>query len=112
MTGPRTNLAAILDRSIEANPSMAPSIANSLRDEMLRLRKEELLLLKRDVDLLPSSAAIQFAYGLALISDGQRELAAVHLSKAAELEPDRADVRRLLRWHLKGSANGTRHSMG
>ncbi len=92
MAGPRTNLAALLDRNLNANPNMPGEISKSLRDEIHRLRQEELPLLKRDVELLPSSAAIQFTYGLALTADGQRELAAVHLSKAAELEPDSAQL--------------------
>ena len=91
VTGPRTNLAALLERNLnsQTNPNSANAVA--LRQEIEKLRKEELPLLKRDVDLLPSLAAIQFQYGLALYADGQKEEASQRLVRAAELEPDRPD---------------------
>lgn len=91
VTGPRTNLAALLERNLssQSNPDSKPAIA--LKEEIDRLRKEELPLLKRDVGLLPTAAGIQYRYGLALYVDGQKELAATHLVRAAELEKNRAE---------------------
>jgi tetratricopeptide (TPR) repeat protein len=91
VTGPRTNLAALLDRnlSLQPNPESKPAIA--LKEEISRLRQEELPLLKRDVDLLPTAAGIQYRYGFALYLNGQKDLAAIHLLRAAELEETRSD---------------------
>ncbi len=96
VTGPRTNLASLLERNLSSqiNSKSASSKSASviaLQTEIDRLRKAELPLLERDVKLLPTAAAIQFRYGLALYSDGQKESAFVHLVKAAELEPTRPD---------------------
>ena len=91
VTGPRTNLAALLERNLSLQPNPESKAAIALKQEILRLRKDELPLLKRDVDLLPTSAGIQYRYGLALHTDGQKELAAAHLVRAAELEATRAD---------------------
>jgi Flp pilus assembly protein TadD len=91
VTGPRTNLAALLERNLSSQPNPESKPAIALREKINRLRKEELPLLKRDVDLLPTAAGIQYRYGLALHVDGQKELAAKHLVRAAELEETRAD---------------------
>ncbi len=72
------------------SPSSAEA-SQALRDEILRLRKEELPLLDGDVTLLPVAPQIQYRYGLALYVDGQKKLAAEHLVKAAELGPLQAD---------------------
>ena len=53
VTGPRSNLAALMDRL------KRPAEAN-------RLRAEELKLLARDSELAPNSASVQYRYGLAL----------------------------------------------
>ena len=91
VTGPRTNLAALLERNLGAQPNADSKTAVALKQEIDRLRKEELPLLKRDVELLPSASGIQYRYGLALYVDGQKDLAATHLVRAAELENTRAD---------------------
>ncbi len=91
VTGPRTNLASLLERNLSSQTNTSSASAMALQSEIERLRKEELPLLQRDVELLPTAAAIQFRYGLALYSDGQKELAVTHLVKAAELEPTRPD---------------------
>ncbi len=91
VTGPRTNLAALLERNLSSQPNPESKPAVALREEINRLRKEELPLLKRDVGLLPTAAGIQYRYGLALYVDGQKELAATHLVQAAELEKTRTE---------------------
>ncbi len=91
VTGPRTNLAALLERNLSSQPNPESKPAAALKVEINRLRKEELPLLKRDVGLLPTAAGIQYRYGLALYVDGQKELAATHLVRAAELENTRTE---------------------
>lgn len=91
ITGPRTNLAALLERNLSSQANPESKFAVAIKEEIDRLRKEELPLLKRDVELLPSSAGIQYRCGLALYVDGQKDLAATHLVRAAELESTRAD---------------------
>lgn len=91
VTGPRTNLAALLERNLNSQPNPESKTALALKLEILRLRQEELPLLKRDIDLLPTAAGIRYRYGLALYTDGQKELAATHLVRAAELEATRSD---------------------
>jgi tetratricopeptide (TPR) repeat protein len=87
VAGPRTNLAALLERNLSLQSPSSVEASNALVAEISRLRKEELPLLERDVKLLPTAAQIQYRYGLALYVDGQRKLAAEHLVKAAELGP-------------------------
>ncbi len=89
-TGPRSNLAALLSRTLEIQSNLPPSTVEAISAQVDRLRKEELPLLARDVGLLPSAPAIRHRYGLALYLDGQKELAAEHLLKAATLEPTNA----------------------
>ncbi|MDX1925040.1 MAG: multiheme c-type cytochrome [Pirellulaceae bacterium] len=91
VTGPRTNLAALLERNLSAQRNADSKATAAIKQEIERLRKEELPFLKRDVELLPSAAGIQYRYGLALYVDGQKELAATHLVRAAELEKTRAE---------------------
>ncbi len=86
VTGPRTNLAALLERN-NSRTTVAPGEPNPLRTEINRLRHEELVLLRRDAELLPDAASIQYRYGLALYIDGQFQAAGEHLVRAAELAP-------------------------
>lgn len=90
VTGPRTNLAALLERNLTSHATVAGSAEDAdspIVQEISQLRKAELQLLARDVKLLPQAAAIQYRYGLGLYVDGQKELALEHLLKAAEIEP-------------------------
>ncbi|GIX00523.1 MAG: cytochrome c [Pirellulaceae bacterium] len=89
VTGPRTNLAALLERTLQ-HPSAETETAAAIHQRVHQLRKEELALLQRDVELLPDAAAIRYRYGLALYLDGQAEAAAEHLVAAATLEPTAA----------------------
>ncbi|MFN3192955.1 MAG: cytochrome c3 family protein [Aureliella sp.] len=86
VTGPRTNLAALLERSLAQNGNTPAR--ESISKQIDKLRKTELPLLERDASLLPNEANIQYRLGLALYVDEQTEKAATHLERAAELEPD------------------------
>ncbi len=92
VTGPRTNLAGLLETSL-AQQSASASVQQSLADEIKRLRFEEMRLLERDVNLLPSSAALQYRFGLALYLNRESmpdalAKSAKHLVEAAMLEPN------------------------
>ena len=90
VTGPRTNLAALLEGNLTRHANLAGGEVDTqspIFQEIQELRKTELQLLARDVKLLPQAAPIQYRYGLALYVDGQKDLALEHLLKAAELEP-------------------------
>ena len=77
MTGPRTNLASVMDR---VQPEQAK-----------RLRAEELVLLARDARLVPDSASLQYRYGLSLYLNGRQEEAEEALTTACRLEPNSPD---------------------
>jgi len=80
VSGPRTNLAALLE-------------ARGQADEAAQLRRDELRLLARDVRLLPSSAALQYRYGLALYLQDRQAEALAALEEACRLEPRVPDFR-------------------
>jgi Flp pilus assembly protein TadD len=94
MTGPRSNLAAVLERLNEADasqngPGNTATQAGQLRsEEVTRLRREELDLLARDARLLPTSAPLQYRYGLSLYLHDQPVEAEKALQAACVLEPD------------------------
>jgi tetratricopeptide (TPR) repeat protein len=111
LTGPRSNLAALLDRTTEIEQQRlhqqlnrrdmrpdaqvrARAIARVEEEsqereaEASRLRREELTLLERDVNLVPENAALQYRYGLSLHLHKRPEQARKALEKACELEPD------------------------
>ena len=83
VTGPRTNLADVLDRL-------------ELREEADRYRRQELPLLQRDADLAPSVAGVQYRLGLAYYNQGLEELAEQYLRRACELDPGVPDFRLML----------------
>ena len=74
VAGPRSNLATIFERIGET-------------EEAAQLKAEELALLARDARQLPSSATLQYRFGLALYLDGQVELAREQMERAVELAP-------------------------
>ena len=88
MTGPRSNLAALLDRlgerempqSADERPS---GQVRQWQQEAAQLRREELELLARDARLLPRNAAIQYRYGLSLYLNGEQQAAEQALQAAA-----------------------------
>ena len=93
MTGPRSNLADLLDRicerelqrSIDGQPNAQ---VLQLQAEAKQLRREELELLARDARLLPNSGSVQYRYGLSLYLNGEQEKAEQALRAACRLEPD------------------------
>jgi len=105
VTGPRTNLAALLERQAEEAENSARRIAQQdreaaiesiiesqkLRERVAELRKDELPLLGRDAKLAPDNAAIQYRYGLSLYLHGQQEEALSSLANAVRLEPNTPD---------------------
>lgn len=92
VSGPRTNLAALLDRlADEADQKADTAHSSQYRAEARKLRGEELVLLKRDVGLAPNSAALHYRYGLLLYLFGRLEEAEESLAKACELEPNTPD---------------------
>jgi tetratricopeptide (TPR) repeat protein len=78
VVGPRTNLAQLLERLRDAEGAA-------------RYRAEELPLLRRDAQLAPKHAIIQYRYGLSLYLGGQAEAALPVLQRAHELEPNNTD---------------------
>ncbi len=77
MTGPRSNLAALLDRLVESEQNRPEAVQNKTKmeqweQEAATLRRQELDLLARDVSLLPNSAQLQYRYGLSLYLHGSR----------------------------------------
>jgi len=74
-TGPRTNLAALLDRMGDAEAAT-------------KYRRAELPLLERDVRLVPDNAFLQYRYGLALHLAERSEEAEQALVRAHELDSD------------------------
>lgn len=105
VTGPRTNLAALLERQAEDAENNARRIAQQdreaaiesimqsqqVRERVAELRKAELPLLGRDAKLAPDNAAIQYRYGLSLYLHGEAEQALAALANAVRLEPNTPD---------------------
>lgn len=85
MTGPRTNLAALLEQL--ANQQRGPqSLQLIARAEALR--DDELPLLARDAKLAPENPDIQYRYGLALYLAGKLDESLKQLKLAVKLAPD------------------------
>ncbi len=90
MTGPRTNLASLLEGL--AGQAGGPRGAELLL-RVAELREAELPLLGRDAALAPDNANIQYRYGLALYLAGQMDEAMEMLNRAVELDPAVPDFR-------------------
>ncbi len=93
LTGPRSNLAALLEQSLAQDEQRyqgrpLPGSVAEKRREIETLRREELDHLARDAGLLPDNGAIQYRYGLSLYLHGQQEKAEEALKRAVDLEPD------------------------
>jgi tetratricopeptide (TPR) repeat protein len=98
MTGPRSNLAALLEGLASqqaANPQAADD-AVSMIQRAEELRTEELVLLERDAGLAPENAHLQYRLGLAFYLAGRMDDALQRLQKAVELAPGVADYRQAL----------------
>lgn len=98
-TGPRTNLAAVLDNlmSIAEENATARKVLEAVGgDQGVRgvpkkidqLRREELPLLARDAALAPTIPDLQYRYGLALYLAGDTDQARKQLQLAVELAPE------------------------
>lgn len=85
MTGPRTNLAALLERVAEQQqgPQSMRLVARAAA-----LRDMELPLLERDAGLAKDNADVQYRYGLALYLHGDEAAALKQLRRAVEIAPD------------------------
>ncbi len=90
MTGPRTNLASLLERLVREMPAVQ---AAQLMGRVAELRAAELPLLGRDASLAPDNAGVQYRYGLALYLAGKMDEAMKLLDRAVELEPEVSDFR-------------------
>lgn len=112
VTGPRTNLARLLERNLELQRNKSGQVSESLLEQIKQLRLEELGLLRRDMNLLPDNAPIQYRYGLALYLnrewtedvDATLAKASEHLVTAAELDtsqPQYAQAAAMLFQHRK-----------
>ena len=89
-TGPRSNLAALLESV--ATQSRPPN-AEELMQRVGELRAAELPLLARDAKLAPENASVQYRYGLALYLSGELEEAMDQIERAVELAPDVPEFR-------------------
>jgi len=105
-TGPRTNLAAIIDRELEQLQQQMKQLtlqrrkdealklvekAASLQAELETLRVQELALLRRDSILAPNSGPIHYRYGFLNYLLGLTDEADKALNRAVELEPNNPD---------------------
>ena len=90
MTGPRTNLASMLERLA---PQTSPVQSGTLMQRVQQLREEELPLIARDASLAPENAGVQYRYDLALYLAGDMEKAMEQLNRAVELAPEVSDFR-------------------
>lgn len=99
LVGPRSNLAALLERMLEAqtsNSQNSSSQNDSQQIEKMRqtigiLRAQELPLLERDARLAPTNGPIQYRLGLAYYLNGRIDEALAKLKAASELEPENPD---------------------
>lgn len=105
VVGPRSNLAELLDRRADelqqqamqfaqaGNPAGRDLIVQSaeIRQRVTSLRRQELVLLKRDVGLVPNNGPIHYRYGLLLYLLGNEEEAVAELEEACRLTPNSPD---------------------
>ena len=104
-TGPRANLAELLQREMEEKLrqiEQSKQINDTKRVEQLlrgleqeqqeieTLRKEELVNFARDAGYAPENSMVQYRYGLALYRDGQLEKAEERLLQAHHLDEQNA----------------------
>ncbi len=92
MAGPRTNLSALLNRNLVSATSMPAELRTKMESQIKELREDELILLERDIRLLPNPpASLIFRFGLSLYLAGKQREAIVQFVRAAEMEPGEAD---------------------
>ena len=85
MTGPRSNLAGVLERSLSQSP---PQMVPAVREKIQQLRAEEMVLLARDARLAPNNPEIQYRYGLSLYLNQKPKEALEYLQRAVDLAPN------------------------
>jgi tetratricopeptide (TPR) repeat protein len=83
VTGPRSNLAALLE-----------SLGRT--EESATLRKEELPLLERDARYAPREPLLQYRFGLTLYLTGDMDRAIEVIRQSCELAPDNVEFRYML----------------
>ena len=84
MTGPRTNLASLLERILQqTTPQQRPAIMQKIK----QLREQELPLIARDAELASEDPGIQYRYGLVLYLAGKMDQALEQLELAVQLGP-------------------------
>ncbi len=101
VTGPRANLAALLERKVarlQSEMQRTPLDPKGAGDQLRRiaryqkqvqeLRIAELELLRRDAQLAPEIASVQYRYGLACYLAQMHQKAEQALLKAYQLEPN------------------------
>ncbi|QDS93448.1 cytochrome c nitrite reductase pentaheme subunit [Roseimaritima multifibrata] len=97
-TGARTQLASLLEQMTEAERErLQPDVLQRRQDRIQQLRKEELPFLKRDADLVPDNAFLQYRLGLAYYLAGEYPQALEQLQRAIDLEPQNQDYQLALR---------------
>ncbi len=89
VTGPRTNLADLLERRAEAERD--PGKFQKLMLDARELRREEVKLMAREARLLPDNPLVQFRYGVALASVDRQDEALEVFAGVRRLEPDWLD---------------------
>ncbi|MGB7324670.1 MAG: tetratricopeptide repeat protein [Rubripirellula sp.] len=92
-TGARSNLATLLENLASQNPG--PSSA-AMMARVGELRLAELPLLRRDAELVPDNAALQYRLGLSLYLAGKMDEAVQQIEKAVGLAPDVVEFRQAL----------------
>lgn len=100
LVGPRSNLAALLERMLETQVNGGSINADQLsktRQTIATLRSQELPLLERDASLVPDNGAIQYRLGLAYYLNGRLEEALQKLKRACQLEPENQEFAMALR---------------
>jgi len=90
VTGPRSNLAELLERRAQQEDD--PAKAQRMHLQSRELRREETALLAKEAELLPDDASVQYRYGLSLYLIGEEERAVEVLEKAHELAPESVDI--------------------
>lgn len=90
MTGPRTNYAALLEQLADGPWR---SRGETLRRKIEQLRRQELPLIRRDAQLVPDLAPVQYRYGLSLYLAGELDAALEQLRKTMQLDPQTIQYR-------------------
>jgi tetratricopeptide (TPR) repeat protein len=89
VTGPRGNLASLLQRLAAQEPD--PAKAQQMHLDVREVRREESRLLGRHAELLPDRPDVQQRYGYSLHLIGEHDAAAAAFRRAAELAPTSAE---------------------